>query len=98
MYLQGLVCLHVSQKVRLLVVFKDTFNHHGALCVGGWSCWCLHVDFVFKTLNNLNVNTIYLFRQNMFWITVFRRLRAKFWPDCAILDTSMTFCTVVDHD
>ena len=27
-----------------------------------------------------------------------RRLRAKFWPDCAILDTSMKFGTVVDHD
>ena len=27
-----------------------------------------------------------------------KRLRAKFWPDCAILDTSMKFGTVVDHD
>ena len=27
-----------------------------------------------------------------------KRLRAKFWPDCAILDTSMKFCTVVGHD
>ena len=27
-----------------------------------------------------------------------RRLRAKFWPDCAIPDTSMKFDTVVDHD
>ena len=27
-----------------------------------------------------------------------RRLRAKFWPDCAIPDTSMKFGTVVDHD
>ena len=27
-----------------------------------------------------------------------RRLRAKFWPDCAILDTNMKFGTVVDHD
>ena len=26
------------------------------------------------------------------------RLRAKFWPDCAIPDTSMKFGTVVDHD
>ena len=29
---------------------------------------------------------------------VARRLRAKFWPDCAIPDTSMKFGTVVDHD
>ena len=27
-----------------------------------------------------------------------RRLRANFWPDCAIPDTSMKFGTVVDHD
>ena len=27
-----------------------------------------------------------------------RRLRAKFWPDCAIPDTSMKFDTVVDHN
>ena len=27
-----------------------------------------------------------------------RRLRAKFWPDCAIPDTSMKFGTVVDHE
>ena len=27
-----------------------------------------------------------------------RRLRAKFWPDCAIPDTSIKFGTVVDHD
>ena len=27
-----------------------------------------------------------------------RRLRAKFWPDCAIPDTSMKIGTVVDHD
>ena len=27
-----------------------------------------------------------------------RRLRAKFWPDCANPDTSMKFGTVVDHD
>ena len=27
-----------------------------------------------------------------------KRLRAKFWPDCAIPDTSMKFGTVVDHD
>ena len=27
-----------------------------------------------------------------------RRIRAKFWPDCAIPDTSMKFGTVVDHD
>ena len=26
-----------------------------------------------------------------------RRLRAKFWPDCAIPDTNMQFGTVVDH-
>ena len=26
-----------------------------------------------------------------------RGLRAKFWPDCAIPDTSMKFGTVVDH-
>ena len=29
---------------------------------------------------------------------IYRRLRAKFWPDCAIPDTSMEFGTVVDHD
>ena len=29
---------------------------------------------------------------------VARRLRAKFWPDCAIPDTRMKFNTVVDHD
>ena len=29
---------------------------------------------------------------------VARRLRAKFWPDCAIPDTSMKFGTDVDHD
>ena len=29
---------------------------------------------------------------------VARRLRAKFWPDCAIPDTSMKFGTVADHD
>ena len=27
-----------------------------------------------------------------------KRLRAKFWPDCAIPDTSMKFGTVVGHD
>ena len=27
-----------------------------------------------------------------------RRLRAKFWPDCAIPDTIIKFGTVVDHD
>ena len=27
-----------------------------------------------------------------------KRLRAKFWADCAIPDTSMKFGTVVDHD
>ena len=27
-----------------------------------------------------------------------KRLRAKFWPDCAFPDTSMKFGTVVDHD
>ena len=27
-----------------------------------------------------------------------RRLRAKFWPDCAIPDTSLKFGTVVDHN
>ena len=27
-----------------------------------------------------------------------RWLRAKFWPDCAIPDTSMKFGTFVDHD
>ena len=27
-----------------------------------------------------------------------KRLRAKFWPGCAIPDTSMKFGTVVDHD
>ena len=31
-------------------------------------------------------------------LTLARRLRAKFWPDCAIPDTSMKFGTVVDHD
>ena len=32
------------------------------------------------------------------WLgTIARRLRAKFWPDCAIPDTSMKFGTVVDH-
>ena len=27
-----------------------------------------------------------------------RRVRANFWPDCAIPDTSMKFGIVVDHD
>ena len=27
-----------------------------------------------------------------------RRLIAKFWPDCAIQDTSMKFGTIVVHD
>ena len=27
-----------------------------------------------------------------------RQPRAKFWPDCAIPDTSMKFGTIVDHD
>ena len=31
------------------------------------------------------------------WVLA-RRLRAKFWPDCAIPDTSMKFGTVVDYD
>ena len=31
-------------------------------------------------------------------LIVARRLRAKIWPDCAILDTSMKFGTVLDHD
>ena len=30
--------------------------------------------------------------------TLAKRLRAKFWPDCAIPDTSMKFGTVVGHD
>ena len=30
-------------------------------------------------------------------VRVARRLRAKFWPDCAIPDTSMKFGIVVDH-
>ena len=31
-------------------------------------------------------------------VSIAVRLRAKFWPDCAIPDTSMKFGTVVDHD
>ena len=31
-------------------------------------------------------------------LKIARQLRAKFWPDCAIPDTSMKFGTVVDHD
>ena len=31
-------------------------------------------------------------------VNIARPLRAKFWPDCAIPDTSMKFDTVVDHD
>ena len=31
-------------------------------------------------------------------VLIAKRLRAKFWPDCAIPDTSMKFGTVVDHD
>ena len=31
-------------------------------------------------------------------VCIARRLRAKFWPDCAIPDTSMKFGTVVGHD
>ena len=31
-------------------------------------------------------------------ILIARRIRAKFWPDCAIPDTSMKFGTVVDDD
>ena len=31
-------------------------------------------------------------------VLIARRLRVKFWPDCAIPDTSMKFGTVVDHD
>ena len=31
-------------------------------------------------------------------LKVAKRLRAKFWPDCAIPDTSMKFGTFVDHD
>ena len=31
-------------------------------------------------------------------LSLARRLRAKFWPDCAIPDTSMKFGTVVDLD
>ena len=30
-------------------------------------------------------------------MTLAKRLRAKFWPDCAIPDTSMKFGTVVGH-
>ena len=31
-------------------------------------------------------------------LPIARRLRAKFWPECAIPDTSMKFSTGVDHD
>ena len=34
----------------------------------------------------------------LFLAFIARQLRAKFWPDCAIPDTSMKFGTVVDHD
>ena len=37
-------------------------------------------------------------RTDIFGLMLGRRLRAKFWPDCAIPDTSMKFGTVVDHD
>ena len=42
----------------------------------------------------------YFLRRNVFDYIFYlaRRLRAKFWPDCAIPDTSMKFGTVVDHD
>ena len=41
------------------------------------------------------IDQIYSFQ---FLLLLARRLRAKFWPDCAIPDTSMKFGTVVDHD
>ena len=37
-------------------------------------------------------------RSDLVLAIIARRLRAKFWPDCAIPDTSMKFGTVVDHD
>ena len=36
-------------------------------------------------------------QMNFYVLQLARRLSAKFWPDCAIPDTSIKFGTVVDH-
>ena len=36
--------------------------------------------------------------KTLYPLLIAKRLRAKVWPDCAILDTSKKFDTVVDHD
>ena len=38
------------------------------------------------------------FKTSFSVMIIAKRLRAKFWPDCAIPDTSMKLGTVVDHD
>ena len=45
-----------------------------------------------------NVTSWFLSIQEWQLSIVARRLKAKFWSDCAIPDTSMKFGTVVDHD
>ena len=42
-------------------------------------------------LNDVKVASLGFFKDNICTI-------AKFWPDCAIPDTSIKFGTVVDHD
>ena len=60
------------------------------MCNNHFRAW----GYIFLCLPPYNSN----FRNFEIKPLVAKRLRAKFWPDCAIPDTSMKFGTVVDHD
>ena len=56
---------------------------------------CLFDFILYAPINNFQ-----LYRDVLIWVElvqIARRLRAKFWPDRAIPDTSMKFGTVVGH-
>ena len=60
------------------------------------------MDVLFKRIRNRNIPIdlqLYLFDHVILPVALLaKRLRAKFWADCVIPDTSMKFGTVVDHD
>ena len=59
--------------------------------------WYIFILLFFRILALENVAKI-LTTGPMLGVRIARRLRAKFWPDCAIPDTNMKFGTVVNHD
>ena len=61
-----------------------------------WHClW----DFLWFYIKSFHINWLKLDVHSSLKTRLLARwLRAKFWPHCAIPDTSMKFGTVVDHD